>query len=488
MTTGGTWLNRIAGWGFSCFATVLLTLSLSACTTTNLMGNQPITSIDEETGYRRMGAARALTRDDTIFMLSFSGGGTRASALSYGVMQELRDTNFIDRGRETRALDAVDSISSVSGGSFTAAYYGAFRERLFEDYEEVFLRRQVQSGLIARLLRPVNWLSSMFSATNRTEMAARYYDEHIFRGADFNDILEQGPPFIEINATELATGLYFNFTQERFDLLCSDLGSLPLARAVTASSAVPGVFPSVAIENHATQCDISNTSTGDLLAREQRGVEREAEAYLVDRVTAYRNPEERAYIHLVDGGISDNLGLRSLTDRLEHIRDHQFSIAEQHLPHNIVIVMVNAQVRRDRSIEQQRASPSLATTMATLTNVRMHNTNLETMGALQRGLTEFQHKVKAAGMETDIYFTEVSFDKVVDPKINAYLNGLPTSLELEADEVDRLIAVARLLLRHDPAFKQFKRDNQGGLAADAIASDDLCREFGYGECPDRIRE
>ena len=65
-------------------------------------------------------------------ILSFCGGGTRAAALAYGVMLELRDTRMIIDGIERSLLGEVDVISSVSGGSFTAAYYGLFGDQLFE--------------------------------------------------------------------------------------------------------------------------------------------------------------------------------------------------------------------------------------------------------------------------------------------------------------------------------------------------------------------
>ncbi len=48
-------------------------------------------------------------------------------------------------GKTRRLLDEVDGISSVSGGSFTAAYYGLFGDRIFIDFEEKFLKRDVQS-------------------------------------------------------------------------------------------------------------------------------------------------------------------------------------------------------------------------------------------------------------------------------------------------------------------------------------------------------
>jgi NTE family protein len=79
-------------------------------------------------------------------LVSFSGGGTRASALAYGVLQELRDTQVGVGGERERLLDEIDVISSVSGGSFTSAYYGLYGDRIFEDFEERFLRRNVQSA------------------------------------------------------------------------------------------------------------------------------------------------------------------------------------------------------------------------------------------------------------------------------------------------------------------------------------------------------
>ena len=70
-----------------------------------------------------------------LLLLTFSGGGTRAAAFSYGVLETLRDTKVTIHGHEGRLLDKVDWISGVSGGSFTAAYYGLFRDRIFQDFE-----------------------------------------------------------------------------------------------------------------------------------------------------------------------------------------------------------------------------------------------------------------------------------------------------------------------------------------------------------------
>ena len=54
-------------------------------------------------------------------------------------------------------LDEVDVITGVSGGSFTALAYGLYGEKLFNQYEARFLKRNVQGELMARFLNPLNW-------------------------------------------------------------------------------------------------------------------------------------------------------------------------------------------------------------------------------------------------------------------------------------------------------------------------------------------
>ena len=93
-----------------------------------------------------------------LVILAFSGGGTRAAAFSYGVLEALRRIEIVTRsGRNIRLLDEVDLITGISGGSFTALAYGLYGEKLFDDYEARFLKRNVQGELTARILNPLNW-------------------------------------------------------------------------------------------------------------------------------------------------------------------------------------------------------------------------------------------------------------------------------------------------------------------------------------------
>jgi hypothetical protein len=160
----------------------------------------------------------------------------------------------------------------------------------------------------------------------------------------------------------------------------------------------------------------------------------------------------------------------------------------QNMPRNIVIILVNAEVNPDTHIDQSAKPPSLRKTLSSLSGVQIARRNRETLDRLEGSFEEFRQQVAEKGLETDLYFTEVSFDTVLSPEISHYLNNLPTSLELEDEQVDRLIAAARLALRHDASFKKFKQNNNGRLTSGAISSDELCQTLGLAGCPRQAEE
>ena len=119
--------------------------------------NEPIKHVDLTSGYRASIKIPKVPNNDskTLFLLAFSGGGTRAAALSYGVLEELQRTEVVVDGHQRRLLDEVDLITGVSGGSFTALSYALYGDQLFSEYETRFLKRNVQGALAQRTLNPV---------------------------------------------------------------------------------------------------------------------------------------------------------------------------------------------------------------------------------------------------------------------------------------------------------------------------------------------
>lgn len=400
---------------------------------------------------------------DNLIILAFSGGGTRAAALSYGVLKELHLTPVINataidsstqQAPQTLLTD-VDIISAVSGGSFTAAYYGAFGEQIFEDYEDKFLRQSIESTLISNLLSPGYWYRSLVSGFNRSELAIEYYDEHIFEHKTFADIPFDKRPYIEINATDLSLGSRFAFNQNTFDLICSDISYFPLARAVTASSAVPLLFPSIVLENHRGHCEQSIKQRHHNLNSET------AQAY--EKVlSAYADAEHRKYLHLVDGGLSDNLGLRSISDHMEI-----FGLKKAPAPHGrrtnkaeqlkrILVVLVNSSVTPTRSMDNSSDIPAVAETLDAMSEALIQNRNTDTKDYFFSEQNQFDQKFKALAPHLNIYKVEVSFNALKDEKQRRLFNQLPTSLELENDQIDLLIDTGQRLLRESEDFKAFK--------------------------------
>ena len=255
----------------------------------------------------------------------------------------------------------------------------------------------------------MNWIKGAFSAFNRKEMAIEYYDQTVFKGATFADFRTEGAPFIEINATDLATGLRFTFNQERFDLICTDLSSYSVARAVTASSAVPVAFSTVVLKNHADKCDISQAESWRIL--ENVAVTGKAQRSLQEGLKSYRDAENRKYIHLVDGGIADNLGLRAALDRMEGLGEARFSIATEKPIKNIVFILVNAGVETETAMEQSAKNPSASATMGAFTSAQIACYSQETLDKVRQNIDELNQRFSADDIPTSVYFSEVSFDQ-----------------------------------------------------------------------------
>ena len=439
-------------------------LFLQGCATIYKPQNQSITAIDNAKGYRLVDSHSGDYGDHLIF-LAFSGGGTRAAALSYGVLQELRDTQVDTRGHRVLLLDEVDSISSVSGGSFTAAYYGLFGDKTFSDYEKVFLRQSIEGALIRKLFNPAYWWRSLFTGFDRTEMAIEYYNSHIFEHKTFADLQLGHGPYVEINATDLGSANRFAFIQAYFDLICSDLSALSVARAVTASSAVPIAFPTVVLKNYSGDCDTNQSNLVRFL--DKQDAKSLSIRELKEQVKSYTNRTAHPYLHLVDGGVADNLGLRALTDRIDTIGSGFLFNNPGQMPKDVLVISVNAQVTPEPGIDHSAAEPSVGDTLNAFTDVQMSRYDNDTKLLLANKLQDLKKAMQERGHNVSIYNAEVTFESIKTQTLKSYFNNLPTSLELSDHEVDMLIGAGRDLLRNELQFKNFLEANAGTRASTA---------------------
>ena len=98
--------------------------------------NSPVGHLSVDLQERTISYDSPERSDELFLVVAFSGGGTRAAALAYGILEALEKVKIPGINKPRTLLDEVDSISSVSGGSFTAAYYGLYQKRIFKDFKE----------------------------------------------------------------------------------------------------------------------------------------------------------------------------------------------------------------------------------------------------------------------------------------------------------------------------------------------------------------
>jgi len=464
-------IHRLFWFGF--FLAALFSLSCA-----HYPPNHFLTEVSPEGGYRLKKPERIDRSDELLLVLTFSGGGTRAAALAYGVMEQLAQTEITLGGRKRSLLDEVDAISGVSGGSFTAAYYGLFGRRIFEDFETRFLKKNIQKDLVLEAIDLGNWFRLISSNFGRSDLAAEYYDKNIFDGKTFGDILSQGGPLILINATDLVLGSHFTFSQDMFDLLCSDVSRYSVSRAVAASSAVPGLLTPITLYNYAGTCNYEPAPWMKKALEEPAASRRRTQ--LAQNYYSYLDSKKRPYIHLVDGGPSDNLGLRGAIDRLNPMGDIWPSLQYMRWENTrkVVFILVNAEKETDSGSDQLERTLTSGQVLKYITNIPITRFNFETIELFKENARRWIEDIRSqrcvgkkpespadaaeqkpdACADIEFYLVEVDFDALPDKGERAYYKDLPTSFHLSFEAVDLLRAAGRRVLIHSPEFQRLLRD------------------------------
>jgi len=370
-------------------------------------------------------------RDGWFVGLALSGGGSRSANFSAACMLQLERIGLLQR---------VDYISSVSGGSLTAAYYCLSGPKEWNPGRvQQKLSYPFASDLIGRALLPWNLFAFTFTDWDRSDVLAGIFQDRLFtqngRAQRFVDLRNDRPKLL-INATDLQSGHRFVFSNETFNELNSDLGRYPIAYAVAASSAVPVVLHPVTLRDHSTVF-----------------------------------PEFR---HLIDGGVSDNLGVQTLAETYSA----QTAEAEKNhrpdpYPHGAVFVVIDAHTQFNAQLSDRgdvglfsslKAATGLTSTAllnrassATLAEIIVNNSPDRTTAAEIRSeiaaltakgylrlIDRHQHPVYV------IYITLAQVNGMTDLPFVGFsesVNDIGTYFSIEPTEAYRLYQAADLLVR-----------------------------------------
>lgn len=420
-------------------------------------------------GYRLSELANPHDTPDMLVLVAFSGGGKRSAAFAYGALKGMRDVKVETRNGPRPLLDEIDGISGVSGGSFTAAYYGLYRDKAFGRYETDFLYRDTNANIYGIYLLPWNWTWIVAPDVGTNDFMERVYDRTMFHGATYKDLQAKGLPAIAIGATDLSYGNAFLFTQEVFDVLCSDLSAFPLARAVAASNGFPGLFSAVTLTNHAGEC------AGRRPAWRQRIADTELEdpfsrlgsqAIALDR---YLNPQKTKYVHLADGGISDNLGLRVAGSMMQNLSLSPNDLTRTGLDRfrRILVISVDGQGAQDTSVARRKATGGVFSVFGLVSGGQIDRYNFESLITVRQQVRELGTALKAARCARGQVIDGAPCDDVRTDLIQVALRSLPpgpdkdrlqaipTGLTIDRADVDALVQAGQTAITTSEPLRAF---------------------------------
>lgn len=406
---------------------------------------------------------RMPNQDDGIFVaLAFSGGGTRAAAFGYGVLEKLRDTSIMVGGKPQPLLSRVNVITAVSGGSYTAAYYGLFGDRIFHDFAPRFLYRNWQGDLASLVLRPDRLLSITAPGYNRSDLVAAYLDRTLFGHATFADMSRGGLPYIIINASDLNNAMTFSFIQSQFDFLCSNLSSYPVANAVMASAAVPPVFAPVALRNYPGCRERNKPWVSDALLDDGVLTRRYTVARALER---YYDARRMPVLWLVDGGVTDNLGVRgsmmSPVAQEGDVPDMAGAFTPEQLRNvrHVLVIVANAQVYSEYPWSLRGREPGVFAMTRASFDAALGLLNTETVSLAKQGFLMWEQHVNsmrpAGSPRVKVDFAVLTFNQIKDLTERDRFDAMPTTFHLQRAQVDALRAMAGQLLTQSPEFRAF---------------------------------
>lgn len=427
---------------FSCAVSLLVAFAALGCA--HRIDTRRVSGIDPGRGHRLSTTnAEGSNTDELFVVLAFSGGGHRAAALSFGTLHRLRDT-WMERpdGTRVRLLDEVDMISSVSGGSFTAAYYGLFRDRIFSEFRSRVLDRNLINDTVLDVINPVNAARVASSTFDRSDLLAENYHETIFQRRRMADLRRCGSrPFVVINAMTLATGTRFPFTQNSFDVLGSDLDCYPVANAVAASSAVPGAMSPIALRN---RCASPGLALPERIRSDLQSPDRDRAALARALAPYHREKNRRRTMFVVDGGTIDNTGLQTFLQEYEsgHVRD----LLDTGRIQTLLVIAVNATGALSTKIDCHESTPSITTTL-----LMASSASVDAMTRLT--IQRVDDLAQAEGPH--FHFVEIALRNIPDAASRERMLHVPTWLSLEPAHADQLVHWGDALLGQSPEFAAF---------------------------------
>jgi NTE family protein len=296
---------------------------------------------------------------------------------------------------------------------------------------------------------------------SRSDLAAEYYDHLLFKGATFADLMSQSSrPFLSINATDVGSGARFEFTQDEFDLIHSDLSHYPISRAVAASAAYPVLLSPVILKNYSAEQSVPEPKWIRSILDDPTASARMR--YVASQARSYGDGH-RKFIHLLDGGLSDNLGLRGALDRaIAREQSAQVPSVPWKLPRQVALIVVDAHADKDYGWDSKEHALGLGALLGSVGQVPLSHYSFETIELFREVMARLSRESTDSGdfepFQITTYVIDLNFNQLPDKSERRFFNSVPTSLQLPSKTVDRLRQLAARQLAENVEFRRLVSD------------------------------
>jgi len=192
----------------------------------------------------------------------------------------------------------------------------------------------------------------------------------------------------------------------------------------------------------------------------------------------YEDGKQRPYLHLVDGGVADNLAMREILVLLEELEALHLEGLPTPLDRakRLAVFVVNSLSTPPLDWDQRRSPPGTVEVLLQATGVPIDHYSYEAVELLRDTAARWKmlRGIRDSGAIVDngnpalaevtrvpnleVYVINVSFAGLEDTTERAYLNEQPTSFVLPPEAVDRLRAAAGTIVLESPDFQRYLKD------------------------------
>ena len=448
-----------------------------------------------------------------LILVAISGGGSRAAALGWVVLRELRSLHYSADGQPRSLIDDIGVVSSVSGGSVIAAHFALYGPQGLDRFAPDFLEPDNMRTLAIDIANPLNWIKLAITGSSRIDTVEAVFDKQLFKQKTFAEINQPGKPYLILNATDMASGEVFAFTPGRFDDICADFDRESISVGVAASSAVPIVLSPVALRNYsATDC--RDASAPAWIAKRLNG--RYAPYVNVEefKLARYANDLRHGensfraidYLYLLDGGLADNLAIHGLIETISSpyaapiIKDRAPAAAgvntilgaiNSGTIKKVAVIVINARADPANTIDQTASRPGILKMIESVTSIPIDSATSSVSSQMEVLLAQI--KACGAGGTGDplckglqVYGIQIDFDQLranvpKQRELRDKAKTIPTLWTISKDNRDVIEQVGTTLLYQHPCFQRLLlemkvSDVSSDFRIDANFANEGCRQ------------